>query len=62
MVEPLLAGIVLGFVPLTITGLFFTAYLQYRRGDQLSISILIDRLHPNSYSYFIAIPSLCDLG
>lgn len=35
MVEPLLSGIVLGLVPVTITGLFITAYLQYKRGDQL---------------------------
>ncbi len=33
MVEPLLSGIVLGLVPVTIGGLFVTAYLQYRRGD-----------------------------
>lgn len=37
MVEPLLSGIVLGLVPITLTGLFVTAYLQYRRGDQLKI-------------------------
>jgi len=36
MVEPLLSGIVLGFIPVTIAGLFVTAYLQYRRGDQLT--------------------------
>jgi len=35
MVEPLLSGIVLGLVPVTIVGLFVTAYLQYKRGDQL---------------------------
>ena len=35
MVEPLLSGIVLGLVPVTIIGLFITAYLQYKRGDQL---------------------------
>jgi len=34
MVEPLFSGIVLGLVPVTIAGLFVTAYLQYRRGDQ----------------------------
>lgn len=33
MVEPLLCGIVLGLLPVTIAGLFVTAYLQYRRGD-----------------------------
>jgi len=37
MVEPLLSGIVLGMVPVTIAGLFVTAYLQYLRGDQLNI-------------------------
>lgn len=36
MVEPLLSGIVLGLVPITITGLLVTAYLQYRRGDSLN--------------------------
>jgi cytochrome b6-f complex subunit 5 len=39
MVEPLLSGIVLGLVPVTIVGLFVTAYLQFRRRDQLSISM-----------------------
>ena len=34
MVEPLLSGIVLGLVPVTIIGLFITAYLQYKRGNQ----------------------------
>lgn len=33
MVEPLLSGIVLGLLCVTISGLFVTAYLQYRRGD-----------------------------
>lgn len=33
MVEPLLSGIVLGLLVVTIAGLFTTAYLQYRRGD-----------------------------
>ena len=36
MVEVLLSGIVLGLIPVTIFGLFVTAYLQYRRGDQLN--------------------------
>lgn len=31
MVEPLLCGIVLGLVPITILGLFVSAYNQYRR-------------------------------
>ena len=38
MVEPLLSGIVLGLVPVTLTGLFVTAYLQYRRGDLITSS------------------------
>jgi len=33
MVESLLSGIVLGLIPVTICGLFFTAYLQYIRSD-----------------------------
>jgi cytochrome b6-f complex subunit 5 len=37
MVEPLLSGIVLGLVPVTILGLFVTAFLQFRRSDQLQI-------------------------
>jgi len=36
MVEALLSGIVLGLTAVTIIGLFVTAYLQYRRGDQLN--------------------------
>jgi cytochrome b6-f complex subunit 5 len=35
VVEPLLAGIVLGLVTVTLAGLFVAAYLQYKRGDQL---------------------------
>lgn len=35
MVEPLLSGIVLGLVSVTIIGLFITAFLQYKRGDRL---------------------------
>nr|YP_008965051.1 cytochrome b6/f complex subunit V [Agathis dammara]YP_009121321.1 cytochrome b6/f complex subunit V [Araucaria heterophylla]YP_009144094.1 cytochrome b6/f complex subunit V [Wollemia nobilis]YP_009512031.1 cytochrome b6/f complex subunitV [Araucaria angustifolia]YP_009722040.1 cytochrome b6/f complex subunit V [Araucaria araucana]YP_009722121.1 cytochrome b6/f complex subunit V [Araucaria bidwillii]YP_009917284.1 cytochrome b6/f complex subunit V [Araucaria cunninghamii]AER45624.1 petG [A len=37
MIEALLSGIVLGLIPITLAGLFVTAYLQYRRGDQLDI-------------------------
>nr|YP_010932515.1 subunit V of cytochrome b6/f complex [Klebsormidium crenulatum]YP_010932842.1 subunit V of cytochrome b6/f complex [Klebsormidium mucosum]WKT06443.1 subunit V of cytochrome b6/f complex [Klebsormidium crenulatum]WKT07196.1 subunit V of cytochrome b6/f complex [Klebsormidium mucosum] len=37
MVEPLLSGIVLGLIPITLAGLFMTAYLQYRRGDRLEL-------------------------
>ncbi len=34
MVEPILLGIVLGLVPVTLAGLFFTAYMQFRRSNQ----------------------------
>ncbi|MEM1370237.1 MAG: cytochrome b6-f complex subunit PetG [Cyanobacteria bacterium P01_H01_bin.15] len=34
MIEPLLLGIVLGLIPVTLAGLFVAAYLQYRRTDQ----------------------------
>jgi cytochrome b6-f complex subunit 5 len=37
MVEPLLSGIVLGLVPVTISGLLVAAYLQYRRASQFSL-------------------------
>jgi cytochrome b6-f complex subunit 5 len=37
MVEPLLAGIVLGLVTITLSGLFFAAYLQYKRGNQIGL-------------------------
>ncbi len=37
MVEALLSGIVLGLIPITLAGLFATAYSQYRRGDQLDL-------------------------
>ena len=33
MIEPLLCGIVLGLIPVTLTGLFVAAWNQYRRGD-----------------------------
>ncbi len=35
MIEPLLLGIVLGLIGITLAGLFFAAYMQYKRGDQL---------------------------
>ncbi len=35
MVEPLLSGMVIGLILVTLSGLFFAAYQQYRRGDQL---------------------------
>jgi cytochrome b6-f complex subunit 5 len=34
MVEPILLGIVLGLVPVTLAGLFVAAYTQYRRSNQ----------------------------
>nr|YP_001936333.1 cytochrome b6/f complex subunit V [Heterosigma akashiwo]ABV65939.1 cytochrome b6-f complex subunit V [Heterosigma akashiwo]ABV70078.1 cytochrome b6-f complex subunit V [Heterosigma akashiwo] len=37
MIEPLLFGIVLGMIPVTLTGLFVAAYLQYKRGNQLGL-------------------------
>nr|YP_009296361.1 cytochrome b6/f complex subunit V [Thorea hispida]AOM65296.1 cytochrome b6/f complex subunit V [Thorea hispida]ARX95858.1 cytochrome b6/f complex subunit V [Thorea hispida]UNJ79143.1 cytochrome b6/f complex subunit V [Thorea hispida] len=37
MVEPLLSGIVLGLVPITLAGLLTAAYLQYKRGSQIGI-------------------------
>nr|YP_010336402.1 cytochrome b6/f complex subunit V [Goniotrichopsis reniformis]UNJ14808.1 cytochrome b6/f complex subunit V [Goniotrichopsis reniformis] len=37
MVEPLLSGIVLGLIAVTLLGLFAAAYLQYRRGNQISL-------------------------
>ena len=45
MIEVFLFGIVLGLIPITLAGLFVTAYLQYRRGDQSGlwlISIFFD--------------------
>lgn len=37
MVEPLLIGIVLGLLVVTILGLFVAAYLQYKRGNELAL-------------------------
>lgn len=37
MIEPLLFGIVLGLIPVTLAGLFVAAYLQYRRGNQFGL-------------------------
>ncbi|TYG64853.1 hypothetical protein ES288_D06G140000v1 [Gossypium darwinii] len=36
MIEIFLYGIVLGLIPITLAGLFVTAYLQYRRALVLS--------------------------
>jgi cytochrome b6-f complex subunit 5 len=37
VIEPLLLGIVLGLIFITLSGLFFAAYMQYKRGDQLGL-------------------------
>ncbi len=37
MIEPLLSGIVLGLIPVTLAGLFVAAYMQYRRDDQINL-------------------------
>jgi cytochrome b6-f complex subunit 5 len=37
MVEPLLSGIVLGMVTVTLAGLVVAAYLQLKRGKKLVI-------------------------
>jgi cytochrome b6-f complex subunit 5 len=37
MVEPLLSGIVLGMMVVSVLGLFVAAYLQYRRGNQFEL-------------------------
>lgn len=37
MIEPLLFGIVLGMIPVTIIGLFVAAFLQYKRGNELQL-------------------------
>ena len=37
VVEPLLAGIVLGLVFITLSGLFVAAYMQYKRGNQVGL-------------------------
>lgn len=36
MVEPLLSGIVLGLIVVTLAGLFYAAYEQYKRGDGMT--------------------------
>nr|WP_263011561.1 MULTISPECIES: cytochrome b6-f complex subunit PetG [unclassified Laspinema] len=37
VVEPLLSGIVLGLVVVTLAGLFVAAYQQYKRGSDLGL-------------------------
>jgi cytochrome b6-f complex subunit 5 len=38
MVEPLLSGIVLGLMLITLLGLFVAAYLQFKRGNELEMT------------------------
>jgi cytochrome b6-f complex subunit 5 len=37
MVEPLLSGIILGLIAVSLLGLFVAAYLQFKRGNELAI-------------------------
>ncbi|MBD1841423.1 cytochrome b6-f complex subunit PetG [Coleofasciculus sp. FACHB-64] len=37
MVEPLLSGIVLGLILVTLAGLFFAAYMQKKRDNKLGV-------------------------
>jgi len=37
VVEPLLDGIVIGLIFVTLSGLFYKAYEQYKRGNQLGL-------------------------
>ncbi|MDF5716020.1 MAG: cytochrome b6-f complex subunit PetG [Rhizonema sp. NSF051] len=37
MIEPLLDGIVLGLIFITLSGLFYKAYQQFKRGNQLGL-------------------------
>jgi cytochrome b6-f complex subunit 5 len=37
VIEPRLLGIVLGLILVTLAGLFFAAYQQYRRGNQFDL-------------------------
>ena len=37
MVEPLLSGIVIGMILVTLLGLFIAAYIQFNRGNELAL-------------------------
>lgn len=37
MVEPLLSGILLGLIGITLAGLFVAAFIQFKRGKELII-------------------------
>nr|YP_009370220.1 cytochrome b6f complex subunit 5 [Bulboplastis apyrenoidosa]ARO90709.1 cytochrome b6f complex subunit 5 [Bulboplastis apyrenoidosa] len=36
MVEPMLSGIILGLIVVTLSGLFVAAFLQYKRSQQFN--------------------------
>jgi cytochrome b6-f complex subunit 5 len=37
MIEPLTLGIAIGLIFTTLSGLFFAAYMQYKRGNNISL-------------------------
>ncbi len=37
VIEPILLGIVLGMVVVTLAGLFVAAYMQYQRGNKIGL-------------------------
>ncbi len=37
VVEPLLSGIVIGLIVVTLAGLFYKAYEQFKRGEKLGL-------------------------
>ena len=37
VVEPLLSGIVIGLIVVTLSGLFYKAYEQFKRGEKLGL-------------------------
>ncbi|KAF1876883.1 hypothetical protein Lal_00033176 [Lupinus albus] len=48
MIEVFLFGIVLGLIPITLAGLFVTAYLQYRR---VSFCLDLTRMESRSVGF-----------
>ena len=40
MIEPILLGIVVGLIPITLAGLFFAAYMQYRRSKNSPAKVI----------------------
>ena len=47
MIEPVLLGMVLGFVVATIGGLFVAAWIQYKRENEIDAI----RLRPHPYEF-----------